>query len=66
MNNDPIASTQKVGVYNLLYWTFTLGTLGVAGKEVTGIIPHTPSNVVGFSARGELMDGIVSSCNLRF
>lgn len=60
MNSDPVAATQRIGVYNLLDWSMALATLGVDGQVVTGIVPHTPNNVAAFTARSELTNGPVS------
>ena len=61
MNGDPIAATNQIGVYNLLYWTMNLVTPGVGNINPSGIIPHTRPNVAAFAANTVAINGPVSS-----
>lgn len=59
---EPIAggliSIEEVGPYNGLdFQGINLITLGLAGQDIAGVSPESPSNVGAYSARSQLLDG---------
>lgn len=57
MNGDPIAATNEIGVYNLLFFSMNLVTLGANGVNPAGILLHSVPNAAAFSANTMIVDG---------
>lgn len=57
MNGDPIAATNEIDEYNLLFFAMDIATTGIDGVVTAGLIVHSLPNAAAFSANTEVVTG---------